>query len=281
MPYAIDLTGFYRSVEWDIMEVPAQRNIQTYSCCPQTYPDITFSIAIRRKTLFYTVNLIVPCVGISFLTVLTFYLPSDSGEKVTLCISILLSLTVFFLLLSELIPPTSLVVPLVGKYLLFTMILVTLSIVVTVAVLNIHSRSPLTHQMPPWVRRVFLHVLPKLLWMRRPKTISLSHYQLPTMYRNRIKQSNQEVTTATMNFALPLLRSSLSHSDQSNPHLTDDYDINHETITNKDNNEIKSKIYSNEPSIHSHEMKEAFDGLKRIATRMKINDQENKVEINN
>ena len=151
------------------MEVPARRHVRKYTCCPQTYPDITFCITIRRKTLFYTVNLIIPCVGISFLTVLTFYLPSDSGEKVALCISILLSLTVFFLLLAELIPPTSLVVPLIGKYLLFTMILVTLSIVVTVVVLNIHFRSPLTHQMPPWVRRVFLQVLPKLLWMRRPK----------------------------------------------------------------------------------------------------------------
>ena len=41
-------------------------------------------MTLRRKTLFYTVNLIIPCVGISFLTVLVFYLPSDSGEKVTL-----------------------------------------------------------------------------------------------------------------------------------------------------------------------------------------------------
>ena len=39
-------------------------------------------MTLRRKTLFYTVNLIIPCVGISFLTVLVFYLPSDSGEKV-------------------------------------------------------------------------------------------------------------------------------------------------------------------------------------------------------
>ena len=37
----------------------------------------------RHKTLFYTVNLIIPCMGISFLTILVFYLPSDSGEKVS------------------------------------------------------------------------------------------------------------------------------------------------------------------------------------------------------
>ena len=81
----------------------------------EPYPDIIFTLKLRRKTLFYTVNLIIPCVGISFLSVLVFYLPSDSGEKVSLSISILLSLTVFFLLLAEIIPPTSLAVPLLGK----------------------------------------------------------------------------------------------------------------------------------------------------------------------
>ncbi|XP_013193005.1 acetylcholine receptor subunit alpha-like [Amyelois transitella] len=168
----VDLSEFYTSVEWDILEVPAVRNEKFYTCCDEPYLDITFNITMRRKTLFYTVNLIIPCMGISFLTVLVFYLPSDSGEKVSLSISILLSLTVFFLLLAEIIPPTSLVVPLLGKFVLFTMILDTFSICVTVVVLNVHFRSPQTHTMAPWVRRVFIHVLPRLLVMRRP------HYRL-------------------------------------------------------------------------------------------------------
>ncbi|XP_018399353.1 PREDICTED: acetylcholine receptor subunit alpha-like isoform X1 [Cyphomyrmex costatus] len=165
----VDLSEFYMSVEWDILEVPAVRNEKFYTCCDEPYLDITFNITMRRKTLFYTVNIIIPCMGISFLTVLTFYLPSDSGEKVTLSISILISLHVFFLLVVEIIPPTSLVVPLLGKYLIFAMILVSISIGVTVVVLNVHFRSPQTHKMAPWVKRVFIHILPRLLVMRRPQ----------------------------------------------------------------------------------------------------------------
>ncbi|XP_043521057.1 acetylcholine receptor subunit alpha-like isoform X4 [Frieseomelitta varia] len=180
----VDLSEFYTSVEWDILEVPAVRNEKFYTCCDEPYLDITFNITMRRKTLFYTVNLIIPCMGISFLTVLVFYLPSDSGEKVSLSISILLSLTVFFLLLAEIIPPTSLVVPLLGKFVLFTMILDTFSICVTVVVLNVHFRSPQTHVMAPWVRRVFIHVLPRLLVMRRYNTSSKrSNYDSRPQYQ--------------------------------------------------------------------------------------------------
>ncbi|CAG0900266.1 unnamed protein product [Darwinula stevensoni] len=226
----VDLSEFYMSVEWDILEVPAVRNEKFYTCCDEPYLDITFNITMRRKTLFYTVNLIIPCMGISFLTVLVFYLPSDSGEKVNLSISILVSLTVFFLLVTEIIPPTSVSLPLLGKYLIFAMvslsisillsltvfflllaeiipptskvlpllgkfvlftmvldtfrhackgrletdeeILVCCSICVTVVVLNVHFRSPQTHTMAPWVRRVFLQILPRLLVMKRP------HYHL-------------------------------------------------------------------------------------------------------
>ncbi|XP_026832250.1 acetylcholine receptor subunit alpha-like isoform X2 [Drosophila erecta] len=164
----VDLSEFYMSVEWDILEVPAVRNEKFYTCCDEPYLDITFNITMRRKTLFYTVNIIIPCMGISFLTVLTFYLPSDSGEKVTLSISILISLHVFFLLVVEIIPPTSLVVPLLGKYLIFAMILVSISICVTVVVLNVHFRSPQTHKMAPWVKRVFIDFLPAFLFIKRP-----------------------------------------------------------------------------------------------------------------
>ena len=165
----MDLQEYYISTEWDIMTAPAVRNENFYTCCEEPYPDIIFYLTLRRKSLFYTVNVIIPCVGISFLSVLVFYLPSDSGEKVSLSISILLSLTVFFLLLAEIIPSTSITVPLLGKYLLFTMILVTFSVVVTIGVLNVNFRTPATHKMAPWVRRAFVDFLPRFLFIQRPE----------------------------------------------------------------------------------------------------------------
>lgn len=164
----VDMNDFWENNEWEIVDASGYKHDIKYNCCEEIYTDITYSFYIRRLPMFYTINLILPCLFLSFLTVLVFYLPSDCGEKVTLCISVLLSLTVFLLVITETIPSTSLVIPLVGEYLLFTMIFVTLSIVVTVFVLNIHYRTPMTHTMPSWVKTVFLGVLPQVLMTKRP-----------------------------------------------------------------------------------------------------------------
>ncbi|XP_028295771.1 neuronal acetylcholine receptor subunit alpha-2 [Gouania willdenowi] len=164
----VDLNNYWESGEWAIINAVGTYNTKKYDCCHEIYPDITYFFIIRRLPLFYTINLIIPCLLISCLTVLVFYLPSECGEKITLCISVLLSLTVFLLLITEIIPSTSLVIPLIGEYLLFTMIFVTLSIIITVFVLNVHHRSPSTHKMPRWVHTVFLDLIPRWLFMRRP-----------------------------------------------------------------------------------------------------------------
>uniref|UniRef100_A0A8C4NH07 Cholinergic receptor, nicotinic, alpha 3 n=1 Tax=Eptatretus burgeri TaxID=7764 RepID=A0A8C4NH07_EPTBU len=165
----INLKDFWENGEWVIIDVPGYKHEIKYDCCEDIFQDITYSVYIRRLPLFYTINLIIPCLLISFITVLVFYLPSDCGEKVTLCISVLLSLTVFLLVITESIPSTSLVIPLIGEYLLFTMLFMTLSIAITIFVLNVHYRTPDTYSMPDWVRTVFLETLPSIMLLKRPK----------------------------------------------------------------------------------------------------------------
>ena len=77
MPHKIKLTSANTGV-------PAVRNEVRYDCCPAPYLDITFTIKIRRRTLYYFCNLIIPCILIASMAVLGFTLPPDSGEKLSL-----------------------------------------------------------------------------------------------------------------------------------------------------------------------------------------------------
>lgn len=157
--------------EWDIVETPVKRHAIKYPCCDETYVDVTYYFVMHRNPLFYVITLVIPCILISLMTVLVFYLPSDAQEKITLSISVLLALIVFLLLIPDLIPPTSKTIPLIGQYMLFTMGMCSLSIVATVVTINWHFRTLNTHEMSPWVRTVFLEKLPWLLRMERPEVI--------------------------------------------------------------------------------------------------------------
>lgn len=79
-----DISTFITNGEWDLIGVPSNRTVEYYTCCPEPYVDITFTIHIRRRTLYYFFNLIVPSVLISSMALLGFTLPPDSGEKLTL-----------------------------------------------------------------------------------------------------------------------------------------------------------------------------------------------------
>uniref|UniRef100_A0A8D3BKX3 Acetylcholine receptor subunit delta n=1 Tax=Scophthalmus maximus TaxID=52904 RepID=A0A8D3BKX3_SCOMX len=116
----IDPASFTENGEWEIIHRPAKKNM--YKHIPMEsnkHQDITFYLVIKRKPLFYIVNIIIPCVLISFLASLVYYLPADSGEKMTLSISVLLAQSVFLLLISQRLPETSMSVPLIVKDYMF------------------------------------------------------------------------------------------------------------------------------------------------------------------
>ncbi|XP_075215944.1 nicotinic acetylcholine receptor alpha6 isoform X3 [Lycorma delicatula] len=161
-----DLSDFITNGEWYLLGMPGKKNVLVYQCCPEPYIDVTFTIQIRRRTLYYFFNLIVPCVLISSMALLGFTLPPDSGEKLTL-----------------------------GTYFNCIMFMVASSVVLTVVVLNYHHRTADIHEMPPWVKSLFLQWLPWILGLNRPgkkitrKTILMSNRMKELELKERSSKS--------------------------------------------------------------------------------------------
>ena len=80
----VDITDYVASNEWTLLEYPAVRNVKYYPCCIEPYIDLTFTIKVKRMGAFYSYILILPCVLLSFLTLVTFWLPPESSNKMLL-----------------------------------------------------------------------------------------------------------------------------------------------------------------------------------------------------
>ncbi|KXJ13444.1 neuronal acetylcholine receptor subunit alpha-3 isoform X2 [Exaiptasia diaphana] len=169
MSAAVDLKAYMPSGEFEMIDAPVDRIIIKYSCCPEPYPNIIFTLHIRRKVLFYFNNLIVPCFLITAFALLTFVLPPNTGERVTLVITTLLAMTVFMLMIAENTPTTSDVTPLIGKFFVASMVEIGLALIATCFVLNIYESTGPSSDVPQWLRVVLIDYLGPILRVAKPR----------------------------------------------------------------------------------------------------------------
>ena len=112
---AVDMSNYVTNGEWALTSSHIVRNEVVYPIGPAVYPDVTVHFVMQRRMLYYILNIILPCIWLNMLSLLSFCLPPDAGEKITLGITVLLSYSVFMLMVAENMPHTSEFVPLIGK----------------------------------------------------------------------------------------------------------------------------------------------------------------------
>lgn len=130
---------------WHIVDVFVMKKVDYYH---DPYPTVIFRFIMKRRILYYLTNLLIPCILISFLSFLSFCLPVQSGERIALVITTLLSMSVYMILISTFMPPTSAVIPLMSKFYLACIIEIALCLVATFLTIGwYYNETPI----PKWI----------------------------------------------------------------------------------------------------------------------------------
>ena len=149
--YFQDING-----QWNIFGSQVTRKEMYYSS-NIPFPEVYFAVKFQRKTLFYIVNIILVSIFLMLLVLLTFFLPTESGERISMGVTVLLSFSVFILMINDEIPKTSNGIPVIIIYLILCIALSTFSIIETVFVLNLYHAN--YEMMPPtWLCNFVYHV---------------------------------------------------------------------------------------------------------------------------
>uniref|UniRef100_A0A0K0FBH0 Acetylcholine receptor subunit alpha-type acr-16 n=1 Tax=Strongyloides venezuelensis TaxID=75913 RepID=A0A0K0FBH0_STRVS len=169
-PEIFDISKLIENTEWSLIDKYAIQNIQYYKCCPEPYYDVVFKFTLKRKTIYYGINLIIPCLIITLMTLIGFIFPSEAGEKTSLQISIMLSICIFQNYVSDMSPPSSDSVPFLGMFFIYCLLYLSGSIVATTITLAVHNRSSKSHYLSYMIIKIFSKWLPYFCLLKRPRT---------------------------------------------------------------------------------------------------------------
>ena len=152
---------FVTSGDWSIMNITKRITKTSHGdCCPFDFSEVVYSLKMSRKPLFHVFYLTIPSTLLLTLTLTSFFIPVESGERIGFVTTMLLAMTVFLLLIPSFLPETSDGVPILGISLQATSIIIALVLFGNIFVLKVFF----TNGTPPqWVRNLCL------CWRRKGK----------------------------------------------------------------------------------------------------------------
>ena len=92
------------NTEFHLKEVVTDHYSFYYSCCPEPYPLITFTLKIQRQVLTYFAGIVLPLVLATMAGFLAFITNPHAGERIGLGISVMLVTGVLYLVAVDVLP---------------------------------------------------------------------------------------------------------------------------------------------------------------------------------
>ncbi|OON16615.1 Neurotransmitter-gated ion-channel transmembrane region, partial [Opisthorchis viverrini] len=131
------------------------------------FPVLRFRVRLYRNPSFHMFILIIPCLLLSLLTLVVFWLPPDSPAKMMLGINIFVAFFVLLLLLAKSMSSAVKDFPLIGVFFCLNMVLVTLSQFLATMVVNLFYRGTDGRPPPLWARRMIIDRVGRMLHLRQ------------------------------------------------------------------------------------------------------------------
>lgn len=136
---------------WNVGGITSKLSEEKFSCCTDKYSQISYDFLLHRMPNFYVMYLILPCAAIVILTLIAFFIPPESGERIGFGVTVILSLSVYLIVISDKLPEKSNSDPLLAYlYVSIFYILVLSFALSTVTVRLSYSNSP----PPKWLYSV-------------------------------------------------------------------------------------------------------------------------------
>ncbi|XP_064472000.1 neuronal acetylcholine receptor subunit alpha-10-like [Ornithodoros turicata] len=152
--------------EFDVDSVTVTQHVRRHGMGEgaPSFRDVTFSVRLRRRPAYHLVSLVLPCVLLNALALLSFLVPCESGEKLTLGVNTLLCSALFLVLVRDSLPPTH-SMPIICLYYGVTVLLVTCAAGFSVLTLSLHQRGARGLELPRSLRSFVLGYLARLFFL--------------------------------------------------------------------------------------------------------------------
>lgn len=156
--------SFIENKEW---EVTVLSELTKQHHCNRWFQEktsgVTIQFTLKRKAIAYHITFFVPCLFLSIIMILVFIVPTETGERVNLIVTVLLTIIIFQQLTLDIIPPYSL--PLLSQYYFFSLTLAFFSAIIGILITNIYYRPG--RCLPDKLHTVLIEWLGRLLYMTR------------------------------------------------------------------------------------------------------------------
>ncbi|XP_055957696.1 CHRNA7-FAM7A fusion protein-like [Patella vulgata] len=111
-------------------------------------------LVLQRKSLSLVLTVVLPVILLAFLNVFVFLLPTESGEKLSFSVTVLLAQAVFLSFISGLMPQTSDSTSSLSIYISAQLILSAIYVLLTCFNLSIHHGDSSNRPIPRWLTKI-------------------------------------------------------------------------------------------------------------------------------